>query len=132
MMSALLSEDLIDSLGILIANLGESRSFFEFDLFFPGSENAFPCFSNYPLVCVFVEKAPSLKNVNQVKPALESLFESQPIHLAKHVQLEVPVFLLLLVLDAPKLYDVFHADITEMVFHCHYHAVLCFLLLEEL
>ena len=33
MMSALLSEDLIDSLGILIANLGESRSFFEFDLF---------------------------------------------------------------------------------------------------
>ena len=115
---------------VLIINL--KKDVFEFDLFFPGSENAFPGFSNYPLVCVFVEKAPSLENVNQVKPALKSLFESQPIHLAKHVQLEVPVFLLLLVLDAPKLYDVFHADVTEMVFHCHYHAVLCFLLLEEL
>lgn len=33
MMSALLAEDLIDSLGILIAYLGESRSLFEFDLF---------------------------------------------------------------------------------------------------
>ena len=115
---------------VLIINL--KKDVFEFDLFFPGSENAFPGFSNYPLVCVLIKKAPSLEDINQVKPALESLFESQPIHLAKHVQLEVPVFLLLLVLDAPKLYDVFHADITEMVFHCHYHSVLSFLVLEEL
>ena len=113
---------------ILIINL--KKDIFEFYLFFPGSENAFSCFSNNPLVCIFIEKAPSLEDVNQVKPALESLFESESIHLAKHVQLEVPVFLLLLVLHAPKLDDVFHADVTQMVFHCHYHTVLCFLLLE--
>ena len=48
------------------------------------------------------------------------------------MQLEVSIFLLLLVLDPPKLNDIFHTEVAEVVFHCHYHSVLCFLVLEEL
>jgi hypothetical protein len=87
--------------------LNLKKQIFESYLIFPCFKYSISRFSNSPRINIFIHKAPSFEDVDQVEPGFKNLFEFELVHFIVYVKLEISVLLLVLDVNSPVFDHIF-------------------------